>query len=250
MQSLPVRSVVNEAAQVIWRKRATLFPALIGSGFVLAILETASFYIVGEHPRGVLIALLGIARAVVATWFAVTCHRVVLLDDGATPRYGIHSWSGREMRFLGWTLVGVFCLFVGVVPVAIPAGIIAGGRDFFSDYPMLWLPVAIPGAYVSARLSVLLPATAVGERFDMSWAWKTTSGNGWRLLVVVGLLPFLFDTLIEDIEAVGFVALAFIVRVVGCALLAFEIAALSISFRFLTRQANNEEVHNAAPLAG
>ena len=249
MRPLPVRSLVNEAAQVVWAKRATLFPALIGSGFALVMLDTAALQVVGEHPRWFLIATIELLRAVLATWFAVTCHRIILLDHGATPRYGIHSWSGREMRFFGWTLVGGLCLLASVMIAAILTSVVSGGIDIFNDYPILWLPLAIPGAYVSTRLSVLLPATAIDKRFDIGWAWEITSGNGGRLLVVVALLPLLFNSLIADVDDLGLAPLAFLVRFIGCALLAFEIAALSVSFRFLTGSTRDEEAQSAAPLA-
>jgi hypothetical protein len=94
----------------------------------------------------------------------------------------------------------------------------------------------IPGDYVMARLAVLLPATAIDERHTMRWAWDITANNGWRLTVVVALLPMLLDTLHALVDLKGHLAVEFLVAVLRYAVVAVEIAVLSIAFRFLSQE--------------
>ena len=57
-------------------------------------------------------------------------------------------------------------------------------------YQLSLLLGVIPTCYVLARLSLIFPATAVDQRPNIKWAWGKSFNNGWRLVVIVGLLPF------------------------------------------------------------
>jgi hypothetical protein len=116
-------------------------------------------------------------------------------------------------------------------------GMIAGP----DSVELKWTEQAVRVAllYFLARLCVMFPATAVEKRPapDLSWAWQLTRGNGWRLMIVVGALPWLFSLLIGAVyrsEATTFEWV--LVGLLGMALLAVEIAAVSISYRELSNQ--------------
>ena len=81
------------------------------------------------------------------------------------------------------------------------------------------------------------PATAVDRNVDLKWAWRLTKSQGWRLFIVVAILPWIISELVAllyrgDATAVETVVLTFI----GTALFAVEIAALSLSYRELTKE--------------
>jgi hypothetical protein len=181
-----------------------------------------------------LTVLFGVASAGLFTLFAVTCHRIVLLDAAETPRFGIHSWSRREMRFLGWTFVGGFYLAASALLIGL-LGTAAGMSPIDGAFPLPGYAAVLPGAYVSTRLAILLPATAIGERHDMQWAWNATAGNGWRLLAIVALLPWISGAVADAFEIRHYIGVNFVLHLLGYAVVAFEIAALSLSFRFLTQ---------------
>lgn len=244
MKRLPIKTVVREALQIVWCKRARLFQALISTGLVLVALDMRPSYLSVEDWR--LDTLLAVANIVVFTLFAITCHRIVLLDQAETPKYGIRSWSQRETRFLGWTVVGYFFFSLISMALAMFAGIAAAIIPADEAPPTLWYLFLFPGSYVFARLAVLLPATAIDERHDMKWAWETTSNNGWRLVVVVALLPWLLASAFDFLTIGESLLLEFILHTVAYALMAIEIAVLSVSFQFLAPTDSTESPANIA----
>jgi len=176
------------------------------------------------------------------TLFAVRCHRLVLLDPQAVAREWRPRWSWRETQFFMWVagfwLFGIAGMVVLLIMVVNAWGMIAGP----DSVELKWTEQAVRVAllYFLARLCVMFPATAVEKRPapDLSWAWQLTRGNGWRLMIVVGALPWLFSLLIGAVyrsEATTFEWV--LVGLLGMALLAVEIAAVSISYRELSKKA-------------
>ena len=169
------------------------------------------------------------------TVFAVTCHRLILLGDDSVPNYGLMKWSKRESRFIGWSLLGYFAWFaISMLVMFFSVGLTGS----LQALPVTWVEYApycmlIPGTYLIARFSLLLPATAVDQRHDLTWAWAVTEKNGWRLVLLVGVLPIALwyglSYLLERSVIVDFVIYA-----VGCVLYVVEVAALSLSFQYLT----------------
>jgi hypothetical protein len=240
---IPVLQIICEAITIPWHKRATMFWALIPISVVLIAINTI-ITLMQEELRGVpaLISLLLLLPA--GAVFAVTCHRLVLLGNESVPKYGFTSWSQRETRFVGWT---IFCAVIGgiiggIISVPIVIFVIIIGLIILPQIPAdPWVAIGgaailvaiIPVSYVWARLSVLLPATAVDERPNFGWAWGFTRGNGWRLFLVLSVFPAVLGlgpALLHGHSVI--VDLLF--HSLGCVLGVIEIAALSLSYRHLT----------------
>ena len=101
---------------------------------------------------------------------------------------------------------------------------------------MLEFLASLPALYLVARLSLVFPATAIDRPASLRWAWRTSRGNGWRLVVVVTVLPWLVSHLVGLLyrdEATA--AEVVLLTVTGTALFALEIAALSVAYRELVR---------------
>jgi membrane-anchored glycerophosphoryl diester phosphodiesterase (GDPDase) len=102
-----------------------------------------------------------------------------------------------------------------------------------------WMSEAakILALYVSARLSLVFPATAIDKRPDLKWSWNLTRNNGWRMVVVVGVLPWVIGMIVGVLYRENATVLETIVlSTLGIALFAVEIAALSLSYRELTKE--------------
>lgn len=234
---LPVLTIIRDAFVVPWRKRAVMLRALLPVSVVLIALTTI-LCILLKQPKGlanlVFVCASFVLLSVVLTEFTVTCHRVILLGDDAEPKRGLITWSGRETRFVGWVMLGVFSWIAMYVTILIPVmGLLGLSRLTQTASVIICLLLAmLPCDYVIARFSILLPATAVDERRSLAWAWKTTEENGWRLFVVVTLLPIAFGCALSFLRGQNlFLVLAG--NAVWCVLLAVEVAAISLSFRHL-----------------
>ena len=234
--TLPLSGVIKETLSVVWDKRIGLFQALILVSMALVGLELIYAYLLANEPSIFSSMLYIIPYVMLFTLFAVTCHRIVLLGNTEVPKYGIFSWSKRETRFLGWTIVGylfftLITMFVGVFVIPI----ITLDSSTELTY-VISLAILVPGGYVLSRLSILFPATAVDERPNLKWAWNITSGNGWKLFLIVALLPQLVSAIYVFVDWPEHLIIQFAIGLLTYALVAIEVAALSVSYRFLNRK--------------
>ena len=101
----------------------------------------------------------------------------------------------------------------------------------------------IPATYYLARCSLVFPATAVDMKVGLQWSWRISQGNGWRLGIIVGALPWGLSTinaifLRDGASSLKLVALA----LVSYLLMTIEIAALSLAFKELSGFGNTNEL--------
>ena len=233
--------MVQEALAIPWRRREDFAYALPVPLALLAGLMLA-WYFAGEllRPLSGWALYLGYCLVFAAcfTLFAVHCHRLVLL---APPRrlgaLALPAWSRRESRFLFW-LVTLWLAYMATVWAVLMlfASALSWSRELEAWFDQVQLAAKVPALYVVARLSLVFPATAIDRVVDWKWAWRASRGNGWRLMVVVTVLPWVVSQLVgflyRDEPSAAEVVL---ITVLGTALFALEIAALSIAYRELTK---------------
>ena len=66
--------------------------------------------------------LLQIPNFLIFSFFAVACHRSILIGEHSVSRFGIPSWPRREFRFFFWlifiyTIGGMFMFLASEVVV-------------------------------------------------------------------------------------------------------------------------------------
>jgi hypothetical protein len=238
---IPVVSILRDAISVPWRKRATMFRALFGISVILVALNvllqpyTKDGQPVMEFQKVISNLVLAVLSGLAFAIFAVTCHRLILLGDESVPNFGLKKWTSRETRFVGWVLLGYVCYAVIALLLSIPvlAFLLMCHLPAELAGVILGFTFMIPCTYVFARISVLLPATAVDERPNVKWASDLTDGNGWRLVLIVGVLPCVLWYAPSYLLGHSMVIDVF-VYAAGCVLYVIEIAALSLSYQHLT----------------
>lgn len=93
-------------------------------------------------------------------------------------------------------------------------------------------------SYIFSRLSLVLPATAIDERnFTISSAWKISSGNGWRLTLLVALLPFTIYLLLNFLPEYDSILYYLITWFAWLIVSVIEIGLLSLSYSYLSKHA-------------
>lgn len=236
---LPIGKILMGAFLVPWWNRKA-FARALAIPLMLMVAYSISWYYAYEQLPLFARWLAYMIYVAFFVLFAVTCHRLVLLDPIAVARRAEPRWTWRESRFFAWVLVFwalymivtlSFVMTIGTVVV----NIVREG-DFFR-----WVEYAakVGAYYVFARICPVFPATAVDRKANLRWAWHQTRGNGWRLFVVVGVLPwlltFLFDAVYEfrDNPTPPEILL---LSIAGTALFTFEVAALSMAYRELTKE--------------
>lgn len=123
------------------------------------------------------------AAAAALTIVAVGWHRLILL--GQVPSSFAPTWGRHHTVFFSWFIA---LTLLSEVPGFVPASLVApAGAGVLAVIGLfLWAMLA----YLAARLSFVLPASAVEDRSSACRAWKRTARNGIRLAVASAIAPF------------------------------------------------------------
>lgn len=234
---LPVGDIVRDAFRTAGQYYSALASAVV---FTLPLLIFLSFIpIYYSIQSNMLLKFLNhLAHGFIFTMLAVTCHRIVLLGKASVPRFGIYIWTMREIRFLKWYLLGYICMCLDTYFIAL-FKYVNISEIWHTLVQLVYFPV---GYYLFARLSILLPATAIDKIDGLKWVWSITKGNGFRLIVIsliifssIFFLAFIFILIpVYFFIGKGIVFTLTIGTIIYIALLV-DIVALSLSYRYLTK---------------
>jgi hypothetical protein len=168
--------------------------------------------------------------------FGLAWHRRILLGEPAASWLRCHAWTARHAPFFVWSLALSSLTLVASIPL------LSHPRDPWLI--LLWTLVLLGAAYIMSKLSLALPATAVGAASDARSIWSLSQGTGVSLVVILGLTALAVGALLFPIEFLLAAAIATFPawEYVWLALLeaqaflvtAIEISALSLSFKRLT----------------
>jgi hypothetical protein len=244
-ERLPIAPTLSGAVrELVVHYRSLLRALLIPAGLIALARLYLLFSLLNlrdwgsSHMKAASVAFF-VTSGVAAVLIAISCHRIILLGAESLPnRWGVY-WTRRELAFLGRvTLFGlVTAAPLGVLrmfPELLPY------RDGYADLlrPILfvwWLLIAYP----VSRLSLTLPATATDNALRLSDAWRASRHNGWRLTLVLLPVPLFLRAFHEAWALLApppdHVVLASLGTYVFGLLGALEIAALSCSYRSLSR---------------
>ena len=229
---LPVFTMLHGAFVLPWAHRRAFAKALALPAAALVAIQVGSWQASAEP--GALRWAIWAADAILWMLFAVTCHRLVLLDLEPKDVPMVPGWGARETRFLAW-LLAIYVLTMAVIMAALTVGTILI-QSLSPSFVQAVVDVAskLIGTYLFARLALVLPAAAIDAPLNLTGAWWRTRGNGWRMAVIVAGLPWAFGYLVSIVygDEPG-VTWAVLVSALGTALLVVEIAALSLSYRYL-----------------
>lgn len=189
---LPVFDSASEAYRTVWASIGYL-PTAAALPFVLSLLLSLP---VSLQPTSQGLGLISwLLEALPYTLFAVAWHRLVMLGPSVAPPRLAFAWAPRHWRFLGYALLiatGGVVMMGTVLTLANPASGTPGLG------PLLALFLMISFCYVMIRLSLVLPATALDEDYQLRHSWMHTRGQGLRLLAAVTLVmvPVAFASLL------------------------------------------------------
>jgi len=181
--------------------------------------------------------------------FSVIGHRLILVDFNAGNRWiNPFAWSNRESYFmirmilvLAIVLIGSF--IISLVPLTLVRQSLTAAQlaNPSALFPYSVLFAGIPALYLLARLSLMFPATSLDMETGVDWAWNISRGNGLKIMVIVGPVPWL--GLI--VQYLLFLALPGLVadilsEITGFLFLTVEITALSLAYRELVQSGHNK----------
>jgi hypothetical protein len=212
-QALSMGPILRDACILPWNHRHHFGRLLIIPVVLTTLMSIAeSYWLEGKQLSTVALigSLLFLPDFLIFTFFAVSCHRSILIGENSVSRFGVPRWSMRETRFYLWILgiyiLGSFTVILFGGSIGVITGWIAGLRanglqnmTAVLQHPAFFYIVmallSVPFMYVVGRLSLLLPAVAVDLRPSIKSAWSQSTGNGWRVAVLVGGIPIMFIVL-------------------------------------------------------
>ena len=215
----------------------------------LASLSFGYFYFDAYEIRspwlfsGLVVIAFGLSLVVAV----IGCHRVFLLDSELTGEPKLLNWTGNEVRYFGWwTLIGICAALV-----AVPFGImfnslmelsLGSGSENDARFPWVMGLANMILLYAAARLSLVLPSSAISiHGKSLAWSWRLSSGNGWRLALLVGFLPFMTDLAVDLIPTDDSIIFTLVYAVAWLLVGVIEVGLLSLSYKFLV---SNEPSNN------
>jgi hypothetical protein len=239
MPRLHLGKVIVGAFLVPWLHRKAFARALAVPLALIVGFSVLWHVVPGLYTSPVALWLSIPIYGILFTLFAVTCHRLVLLDANQVARSWWPQWSRRETRFFSW--IGLLWLSGVIAGLAVLTFLFNFSKFVIGTSDAAWLEYAVYGVqlpllYAFARFCMLFPATALDRMASLRWSWDLTRDNGWKLVVVVGGLPFVFSVLVSFFYRSGATAAErLLLTAAAVALFAVEIAAVSLSYRELTR---------------
>ena len=134
------------------------------------------------------------ASLVVTSWIAVGWHRHAL--RGERPARVAPLWHGGLVAAYVWKamVIGLLMRAVAAVPLFLVSALLVGAlgaSGLAAAMPVLTGLIGIPAIWLLLRLSLGLPAVAVGEKLSIAGSWRATGPVQANVLIpaaAIGLL--------------------------------------------------------------
>ena len=200
IRKIPIGEIAKSTFSLIVKERMRLFPAMLFSFLMMVCLDLAySSYV--DSYKSVAYVIWFLAYFAVLTVLAINCHRIFLLGSASIPMFGITSWSKREFVYFLVTVVLFGFWFGGSLVIRLLLDSFEG-PSYLGMVPLLIYNFG--GIYIISRISLVLPEIAIDKPKRFGWAWEASSGNGWRLLVLLFILPSVLNSIAGWFEGDSF----------------------------------------------
>jgi hypothetical protein len=192
-RSFPALLAVTRSYQLIFRKGPTFLRVAIGWAILGCAVVLALRFLAPEQTgdasvqmRVVLVGMVAILTlfTVLSAGVANSWHRTVLFERwNDAPLFeltGLLRYLGRAavltigVVVLPWVLINALVLSFVMAT--------AGPAEFIPYMPLVTVALLFVPMPVAARLSLVLPAAAIGERLGFVASWRSMRGSTWRFI--------------------------------------------------------------------
>ncbi len=217
-----VRMVFGNIKQVL---QITVGPALIATIIIVGVFLALGIPLealednAGALPSGatagsafVFVVVLLAVMSVTMFWIAVSWHRFILMEEyptGILPTFRFDRILAYFGRFL---MLGIL-MVIAYIPMGLVAAALGESLAVLSTILVIVYTVFLVVCFY--RLSIILPAAAIGNPIPIGEAWNNTSGVSGAILLLL-LVALLFQILVQ----LAFTLLA-IIPVLGVLLTVF-----------------------------
>ena len=240
---LPIIEIFYESITLVKNNYLALINAALSYIIIALILNVYGFFNESAGNSDLSAPLLILMALSTFTFIlaSVKFHRIFLLNEVTSSLYS--RWTLVESRFLmRWIVITLYMAIIMIPFLIIQLTLLTLNMEDPGPYLMeILIPLMmIPMHYFIIRLSLVLPATAIGEKENsIIWSWKLSKGNSIRLFLLLGTLPlmviFIFNLFLSD-DNILYNLSEIIMTIL---IMPFEICFLSLSYKFLM-EANNQ----------
>jgi hypothetical protein len=184
--TIPVWQTLSDAFSFVCDSLGLFMKALIIPVVILIAIQALGLLAI--DPYSSVHWLVNFVSLLIFAWMMNICCRLVI-----TGLPGKTAWTASET----WSAVWLISLnFIIGLLAALPA--FAVFTVMLMLAPLFALPLAaivflILDVYLFARFILVFPATAMGDKASFREAWEMSEGNGWRLVILFALIPFLYS---------------------------------------------------------
>ena len=244
LNKISVLRILIDSILAVWQKKEKFLKALALPTLLLVVIWATNWAFVSQSDSGSSDSLLTEVFTSWVVWsiytaafaiFAVACHRLILVEDQVVDVR--LSFKLRELKFVGW-LFAVYAIYfiISLVPTTVLMNSPIGGHLIESpdNFYYVQLLFAVPATYVLARLCLVFPATAIDRRLGLRWSWRSTRGNGWRIVIVIAIYPWVLSAVIWLVSREEAIVIERVLTaLMYYAALVFEVVALSLTYKAL-----------------
>lgn len=243
-ERLPIKAIFTGSIGLTWQRKAELLR--LAWPYLAAIFITTAFtsQISGTTEQ----LIVSFVITITGVLGIVSCHRVFLLRRDEVLQLSAIRWSKRETSYLGKAAGLGFLMLLFLIPAMIGVYMLIFARDLQTENigqlsQRLLFVFALPGFYIFSRYSLVLPARAIDENRTMRWAWRASKGNGWRLVTLMALTPFVFNKLLSEVfNLIGdFLIVDLFYASILAVLAVFEVCLISLSYAWLVTNNDVED---------
>lgn len=228
--NLPVVDLLKDAFDLLWQKRAVVARIFLPLIVILAALDVVNALLPDEQRfLSVRIGLVVFA-AVLSVLMATTAHRFTLLDGQADIK-ALRRLDKSDVRYFLRLLQMALIVMVLISALALSVIVLLAPEDEL--VALIIILAVIPALYVWSRLSITLPEIALGKYSSLKRALAMSHGNGWRLTLVVFVVPILLMLPFIGVAMLDSVAAIFLAGIGSYVGSLLSIVLLSQSYRFL-----------------
>jgi len=246
-KKLPLSKILINAFLIPWSRKGHFLQTI-----ALPTLLLVSIWGIWAtiNPTGILLSYFLLFTYLVAfSYFAITCHRLILTDNASisqTQEFNIK----RMTWFLLWLIffyglyliieLATMNLFINLIDTPAPlelneAAIEQHQLEIQQTVDTLRNLVYLPIMYILGRFSLVFPATAIDKKTSFIRSWIQTRHNGLRIIFIIALFPWALEILLSILTREN--ATIFEQGIVGILMyLSFAIGIFALSLTYLELQ--------------
>jgi hypothetical protein len=180
---MTVVQILTDALESIYKNLyfyAVLSLLMVGILYGLAFIISASSFV----SKGAIL-FYSFLIAILCIKLAITVHRAILIDEFNISR--LFLFSSVEIIYIVKGIVVFFFAFIVILAVSFLS---MGMKS------LLYSGIFIL-SYLIARIMLVFPAIAIGEKLKIKQSWEATTGYGLKLFTLLILIPAILNALLE-----------------------------------------------------